>query len=734
MRYAREGQGDDIGWEGRKGFTITIKDTNDMQAIIEGGALRRLLVEENDPKVIYTPKLTRDDAVTRTEWKLSGDDAKWLRVDQRTGVINFKAPPDYEAPRDKDGDNRYKVTLSVKTFDDDGREQSATQDIEFDVNDVSIVINAADRKLQVREDYVGRVAMIRHLVEEDDVGSVTYSLSGPYPHLYRIAPSAGHGREGVAELNLIRPLYLDAETVDFGDGLLQPVTGVIYLVNVVVTATWEDGSTKTAIRPIWITVQNNPDAPTINLTSNPGFYILTTERSALRDTGYRAVARDKDGNPVKLSMRDNERFKIDEDNRIWIKKKKVFESDDTEGVMLFLKATDTSPDSNNVAILKFKIPVKPRLDNIDDMFRIVGDAEVSVDENLPVETAIFAPTIVWGAGYESSMPVIWSLGGTDSRLLRIDAATGVVRFITSPDFESKKTVYEFTITAVAVGGQLVNRKAVTINIQDVDEAPSEMLIVGLHDDLDFTPAELTNNANRKLAKIRFKDVDSQAGNDVEIDAASQEFFEIRQATHADGTIKEGAYRLWLKDDVTLEVSSYTITITAVINGARVEDMQQEFTFTVTTPEQETPATVVDETPSVDDQTSDDGDTDDGQPNKNRSDDDNEIDSNRQPTGDDTNGNQSVDQKRNNELPPDIENNDTEENPENPNELPQTLNGGSPQTQSARPPANTPPSDPPSSDNLDGQPPPGNQSTEVVSFEVPLEQSFQTNDGLSVDVL
>ena len=576
--------------------------------------------------------------------------------------------------------------------------------------------------------------MIRHLVEEDDVGSVTYSLSGPYPHLYRIAPSAGHGREGVAELNLIRPLYLDAETVDFGDGLLQPVTGVIYLVNVVVTATWEDGSTKTAIRPIWITVQNNPDAPTINLTSNPGFYILTTERSALRDTGYRAVARDKDGNPVKLSMRDNERFKIDEDNRIWIKKKKVFESDDTEGVMLFLKATDTSPNSNNVAILKFKIPVKPRLDNIDDMFRIVGDAEVSVDENLPVETAIFAPTIVWGAGYESSMPVIWSLGGTDSRLLRIDAATGVVRFITSPDFESKKTVYEFTITAVAVGGQLVNRKAVTINIQDVDEAPSEMLIVGLHDDLDFTPAELTNNANRKLAKIRFKDVDSQAGNDVEIDAASQEFFEIRQATHADGTIKEGAYRLWLKDDVTLEVSSYTITITAVINGARVEDMQQEFTFTVTTPEQETPATVVDETPSVDDQTSDDGDTDDGQPNKNRSDDDNEIDSNRQPTGDDTNGNQSVDQKRNNELPPDIENNDTEENPENPNELPQTLNGGSPQTQSARPPANTPPSDPPSSDNLDGQPPPGNQSTEVVSFEVPLEQSFQTNDGLSVDVL
>jgi len=251
---------------------------------------------------------------------------------------------------------------------------------------------------------------------------------------------------------------------------------------------------------------------------------------------------------------------------------------------LEIKAKETGLDGRQT-ILPVTIPIKPRLDNIDDMFRIVGDAEVSVDENLPVETAAFTPTVAWGEGYKSSMPVVWSLHGVDPGLLRIDAATGVVRFITPPDYEGSKKTYEFIIKAKAVGGQLVNQKAVTINIQDVDDnAPSKMLIIDVHDDKAFTQDDLDVSANRKLAKIRFKDVDSQTGNDVEIDAASQKLFELRPATHADGTIKEGTYRLWLKDGVTLEAGGYTITITAVIQGARVEDMQQTFTFTVTAPE------------------------------------------------------------------------------------------------------------------------------------------------------
>jgi hypothetical protein len=683
--------------------------------------LWRLSVEENDPNVGYTPDLTTDDAVTRTIWTLSGDDAHLFTVDQRTGAVSFNAPPDYEVRRDVDKDNLYKVTLTVKTFDDDGREQSATQDLEINVTDVSLVIHGSpNAQFNLRENYNEVITQVRYFVDEDDHEKVEYSLTGPQRDLFTI------DEDGY--LRFKNPPNFELRHLDFGDDLgSEDVVGALYSVDVVVTATLADGRKESAKKSVWINLLDAPEAPQITLSPNPGFYILTSEESARRDTGYRVSATDEDGDSFTVSLSRNPRFRIRNDSEIWIKKGQVFGPHEADAVTLYLKATDSSP-ARKTAILKFKIPVKKRLDNIDDMFRIAGEAEVSVDENLPVETAIFAPTIVWGAGYESSMSVIWSLGGTDSGFLRIDAATGIVRFITPPDYESKKTVYDFTITAVAVGGQLVNRKDVTINIQDVDDnAPSEMLVVDVHDDLDFTPAELTNNANRKLAKIRFKDVDSQAGNDVEIDAASREFFEIRAAKQ---THKDGVYQLWLKDAVTLEVGSYTIIITAVINGARVEDMQQEFTFTVTTPEREMPATNVDETPSGDDQTSDDGATDDGQPTENRSDKDNEVDRNRQPTGDDTNGNQSVDQKRDNELPTDIENNDTEENPENPDALQQLLNGGNPETRPDGQQGNGPvPKKPATTDQGDT----GNgQMTQVVDYP-PIEPVHEDIAPQTLDI-
>ena len=192
------------------------------------------------------------------------------------------------------------------------------------------------------------------------------------------------------------------------------------------------------------------------------------------------------------------------------------------------------------------------------------------------------PGVALGDGYESSLPVVWSLQVADAGLLTIDR-TGTVNFIAPPDFESGKKTYEFTVKAVAVGGQLMDEQAVTISIQDVDDnAPSEMLVIDIHEDRLFTPADFQDKAARKLAKIRFKDVDSQAGNMVEIDSDSAAFFEIRPAQQAH---KVGVYRLWVKDGVELAEGEYNITITPVINGVRRQDMQETFTFTVDMPKQ-----------------------------------------------------------------------------------------------------------------------------------------------------
>ncbi len=70
----------------------------------------------------------------------------------------------------------------------------------------------------------------------------------------------------------------------------------------------------------------------------------------------------------------------------------------------------------------------------------------------------------------------WSLSGTDAALFRIDAATGAVRFNTSPDFEKPgdagtNNVYDITVTA-SDGALSSAAQAVAITVTNTNEAPS----------------------------------------------------------------------------------------------------------------------------------------------------------------------------------------------------------------------------------------------------------------------
>ena len=88
-----------------------------------------------------------------------------------------------------------------------------------------------------------------------------------------------------------------------------------------------------------------------------------------------------------------------------------------------------------------------------------------VDATTPVYTA---------AGTFDVDPIVWSLkaGEGDEALFAIDAATGAVTFraATMPDFEAQDS---YTFTLVATSGDLPPvEQAVTIDVTDIDEAPS----------------------------------------------------------------------------------------------------------------------------------------------------------------------------------------------------------------------------------------------------------------------
>ena len=81
-----------------------------------------------------------------------------------------------------------------------------------------------------------------------------------------------------------------------------------------------------------------------------------------------------------------------------------------------------------------------------------------------------------GSDPDAGTTLNWLLSGTDAALFNINATTGAVRFITSPDFEKPgdaggNNVYDITVTA-SDGALSSAAQAVAISVTNVNEAPS----------------------------------------------------------------------------------------------------------------------------------------------------------------------------------------------------------------------------------------------------------------------
>ena len=106
--------------------TITVTGVNDAPDL----ALADTLVFENSIDVLTAAATDVDgDAVT---YSISGTDAALFVIDAATGALSFATGPDFEAPRDADGDNVYDISVTAT----DAGGLAATQDISVTIADV----------------------------------------------------------------------------------------------------------------------------------------------------------------------------------------------------------------------------------------------------------------------------------------------------------------------------------------------------------------------------------------------------------------------------------------------------------------------------------------------------------------------------------------------------------------------------------------------------------------------
>jgi hypothetical protein len=107
---------------------------------------------------------------------------------------------------------------------------------------------------------------------------------------------------------------------------------------------------------------------------------------------------------------------------------------------------------------------------------VFADAPVSPAVSATASLAENSTAVAYKAVATDAHGISYSLSGTDASLFSINAASGAVTFVSSPDFESLthvSNVYDINVLATDVAGN-VKTQAVAITVTNVNEAPNAL--------------------------------------------------------------------------------------------------------------------------------------------------------------------------------------------------------------------------------------------------------------------
>lgn len=324
-----------------------------------------------------------------------------------------------------------------------------------------------------------------------------------------------------------------------------------------ITATDSGGLTDTETVTVTVTDVAENAAPV--LTS--GATAEVEEGVATSEVVYAATATDADGDELtySLSGADADAFEIDEETgEVRFVASPDFEEQDSYTFTVTVTDEAGATDTQEVTI---------SVTDADDEAPVFSsDAEVDVDENIDIEDPIYTAV----AADPDEGEVTYSLAGADADAFEIDAETGEVRFVASPDFEAQES-YEITIVATDDEGD-TSELDVTVNVNDLDDdnLPPTLEVddaVSVAEDLDITTAVVTAVAtDPEGGEVTFS-LEGEDADAFEIDAEGNLTF-VGQPDFE--TQAEYSVTIVATDEEGLETSQdVVITITDVADAAPV---------------------------------------------------------------------------------------------------------------------------------------------------------------------
>jgi VCBS repeat-containing protein len=212
----------------------------------------------------------------------------------------------------------------------------------------------------------------------------------------------------------------------------------------------------TSSSTVEITVTGTNDAP--HVTS--GATGTVAENAATSTIVYAATATDPDAADHiawSLTGADAAAFDIDSDGNVTLKSSADYETKSSYSINVVATDDGLLTDSKAVTI---------NVTNVNEAPSVTSGATGTVAENAATSTIVYAAT---ATDPDAADHIAWSLTGADAAAFDIDS-DGNVTLKSSADYETKSS---YSINVVATdGGLLTDSKAVTINVTNVNEAPS----------------------------------------------------------------------------------------------------------------------------------------------------------------------------------------------------------------------------------------------------------------------
>ena len=497
-------------------ITVNVQDVNAAPTITapNGGAATASVNVDENTTAVTDVDATDDGENTNTLIysivNTAGTDFAKFTIDASTGVLSFISAPNFESPADvggTDGDNAYVVDVQVS----DGS-LTDTQTITVNVQDVNAAPTitapnggAATASVNVDENTTA-VTDVDATDDGENTNTLIYSIvntAGTDFAKFTIDASTGV-LSFISAPNFESPADVggtdgdNAYVVDVqvSDGSLtdtQTITVNVQDVNAAPTITAPNGGAATAS----VNVDENTTAVTDVDATDDGENTNTLIYSIVNTAGTDFAKFTIDASTGVLSFISAPNFESPAD---------VGGTDGDNAYVVDVQVSDGSlTDTQTITVNVQDVNAAPTITAPNGG---AATASVNVDENTTAVTDVDATD-----DGENTNTLIYSIvntAGTDFAKFTIDASTGVLSFISAPNFESPADVggtdgdNAYVVDVQVSDGSLTDTQTITVNVQDVEEAP----VAG--GDSVITNIALGNNILIPDWALLFNDFDPEA--------------------------------------------------------------------------------------------------------------------------------------------------------------------------------------------------------------------------------